>query len=88
VDKFRKRKKNKFYFKWRINVYLNLTVELVQSLCSKCRVIIKTGKGFTENEWKSFRGELNLEAQFCDKCKAKQRNEKIDQILKIEVKGH
>lgn len=50
-------------------------------LCSKCSVIIKTGKDFTENEWKSFRGELKLESQFCNKCKAEIRDQKIIEIL-------
>lgn len=50
-------------------------------LCSKCSVIIKTGKDFTENEWKAFRGELKLESQFCNKCKAELRDQKIVEIL-------
>ena len=50
-------------------------------LCSECRVIIKTGKDFTETEWKAFRGETKLEEQFCDACKAKLREERINQVL-------
>lgn len=41
-------------------------------LCNSCSVIIKTGKDFTEDEWKSARGEIPLlPAQYCDKCKQK-----------------
>jgi hypothetical protein len=38
-------------------------------LCSKCRVIIKIGKNFTDEETMAFKGEIELEAQFCKKCK-------------------
>lgn len=38
-------------------------------LCSKCRVIIKTGKDFTDDEWKCIRGEIELPKQYCEKCK-------------------
>jgi hypothetical protein len=38
-------------------------------LCSKCNVIIKTGKDFTEEEKKALRGEKKLPAKYCDKCK-------------------
>jgi len=39
-------------------------------LCSSCRVIIKTGKDFTEEESAYSRGEIKerLEARYCDKC--------------------
>ena len=43
-------------------------------LCSKCRVIIKTGKDFTEEEIKAIKSSLEeskLPAQYCDKCKNK-----------------
>jgi len=42
-------------------------------LCSSCKVIIKTGKDFTEEEIKAIRGELNkdLEAQYCKDCEEK-----------------
>lgn len=50
-------------------------------LCSRCKVIIKTGKDFTQEEWKAMRGELKLESQFCDDCKAKMRDEKIDSVI-------
>ena len=38
-------------------------------LCSKCKVIIKTGKDFTEQEIKAIRGEIKLDSQYCNKCK-------------------
>jgi hypothetical protein len=50
-------------------------------LCSKCNVIMKTGKDFTQEEWKAMRGELKLESQFCNLCKAKLRDEKIDSVI-------
>ena len=50
-------------------------------LCSRCRVIIKTGKDFTQEEWKAMRGESKLEAKFCNDCKAKIRDEKIDSVI-------
>ena len=50
-------------------------------LCSKCSVIIKTGKDFTELELKAFRGEANLEAQLCNSCKSNIRQEQIDSVI-------
>lgn len=38
-------------------------------LCSKCSVIIKTGKDFTENEVKAMKGQINMFPQYCKKCK-------------------
>ena len=38
-------------------------------LCSKCNVIIKTGKDFNETEKKAIKGEISLKEQFCEKCK-------------------
>ena len=38
-------------------------------LCSKCKVIIKTGWKFTEEEKMAIKGKANLPAQYCDKCK-------------------
>lgn len=38
-------------------------------LCSKCHVIIKSGAGFTKEEWRAIRGEIYLPPQYCDKCK-------------------
>jgi len=38
-------------------------------LCSKCRVIIKEGYQFTEEEWMGLRGEKYIPPQYCDKCK-------------------
>lgn len=42
-------------------------------LCSSCRVIIKTGKDFTEEEIKAIKGKgPMLPAQYCSNCKTKQ----------------
>ena len=38
-------------------------------LCSKCKVIIKTGKDFTEEEKKAIKGYIKLPPQYCEKCK-------------------
>ena len=38
-------------------------------LCSKCSVIIKTGKDFTKEESLASKGGLLLNSQFCEKCK-------------------
>jgi hypothetical protein len=46
-------------------------------LCSKCRVIIKTGKDFTNEELQAFRGEIELEEQICSGCKSKEKNRLI-----------
>ena len=46
-------------------------------LCSQCSVIIKTGKDFTEEEGKAFKGEADLAPQFCDKC-----IKKIEDVIK------
>lgn len=40
-------------------------------LCSKCRVIIRTGKYFTEEEIKAIKGKAKLPPQYCYKCKIK-----------------
>lgn len=37
-------------------------------LCSRCSIIIKEGKYFTEEEWQAVRGEKKLPPQYCDKC--------------------
>ena len=50
-------------------------------LCSQCNTIIKTGNEFSEIEIKAIRGEITIEAQYCVKCKAIIREEKINQIL-------
>lgn len=39
-------------------------------LCSKCRVIIKTGKDFTEEELKAIKGKGPMPPpQYCEQCK-------------------
>ena len=58
-------------------------------LCSKCKVIIKTGKDFTENEWRAYRGDIELEEQICDACKAEEREIQINYVLiNFDQKGH
>lgn len=43
-------------------------------LCSKCRVIIKTGEDFTEEEKLYVKGDIkSLPSQFCEKCKNKNK---------------
>ena len=37
-------------------------------LCSECKVIIKTGKDFTEEEKAAIKGEIELDEQYCDEC--------------------
>jgi len=37
-------------------------------LCSKCRVIIKTGRDFTEEEIKAIKGKLDMPPQYCKQC--------------------
>jgi len=39
-------------------------------LCSKCRVIIKTGKDFTEEELKFVFEKGQLLPRYCEKCKS------------------
>jgi hypothetical protein len=38
-------------------------------LCSNCRIIIKVGREFTEEEDKACFGAIDLPPQYCDKCK-------------------
>ena len=40
-------------------------------LCSSCKVIIKTGKDFSEEECAYSKGEIKerLAARYCDKCR-------------------
>jgi hypothetical protein len=40
-------------------------------ICSECRVILKTGNLFSEQEKKAMRGEIYLEPQYCKECKQK-----------------
>jgi len=37
-------------------------------LCSKCRVIIKTGRDFDDLELKAIKGEVKLPPQYCKQC--------------------
>jgi hypothetical protein len=47
---------------------------LLAILCSKCSVIIKTGKDFTEQEKLFVKGEVLLPPQYCEKCIYESRN--------------
>lgn len=38
-------------------------------LCSKCRVIIKIGKDYTDKEKLASRGKITLPPQYCNNCK-------------------
>lgn len=40
-------------------------------LCSNCKVIIRDGRTFTEDDWRCMRGEIRLPKQYCDKCQSK-----------------
>lgn len=37
-------------------------------LCSKCKVIIKTGKDFDEQEIKAIKGYITLPPALCESC--------------------
>ena len=39
-------------------------------LCEKCAVIIKIGKDYTADEIKASKGEIEMEPQYCEKCKS------------------
>jgi len=39
-------------------------------LCSGCRIILKEGYRFSEEEVAAFQGEDKLEAQYCNTCEA------------------
>ena len=51
-------------------------------LCSKCRVILKVGYEFTEEERKAMKGEVKLKAQYCDKCTLKIKAKKLKKQTK------
>ena len=38
-------------------------------LCSKCKVIMKIGIQFTDEETKACQGKIYLPPQYCDTCK-------------------
>jgi len=44
-------------------------------LCSGCRVILKDGSSFSDEEMEAFQGVTELEAQYCNTCKAGKKNE-------------
>jgi hypothetical protein len=37
-------------------------------LCSKCRVIIRTSRYFTEEEIKAIKGKVDMPPQYCKQC--------------------
>jgi hypothetical protein len=37
-------------------------------LCSRCSVIIRDGRTFSEEDWKALRGEYHLLPQYCEEC--------------------
>ena len=41
-------------------------------LCSSCRVIMKTGKDFTDEEISAIKGYIDMPPQYCSNCKTKQ----------------
>jgi len=41
----------------------------ISVLCSKCRIVIKSGSELSEEEKESIFVKNNLEAQYCEKCK-------------------
>lgn len=41
-------------------------------LCSSCRVIMKTGKDFTDEEIRAIKGHIDMPPQYCSNCKTKQ----------------
>lgn len=41
-------------------------------LCSSCRVIIKTGKDFTDEEVHAIAIDIPMPPQYCSNCKTKQ----------------
>jgi hypothetical protein len=55
--------KNKVKFKFNSGMFA--------LVCSNCSRILKTGSEFSEDEWKSCKGEKWLPPQHCDICKEK-----------------
>jgi hypothetical protein len=49
-------------------------------LCSNCDKIVKTGKDFTEQEWKALEGKGEISSVYCNECKDKVVD--LDEILK------
>jgi hypothetical protein len=37
-------------------------------LCSKCKVILKTGDQFTEEEWEAAKGHRHIDPKICKRC--------------------
>jgi hypothetical protein len=51
-------------------------------LCSKCSCILKSGSQMTEEERSAMRGEIKIEAQYCNKCNQEIKLKLIKQRLK------
>ena len=62
---------NKFNMSNLNKIVIKYNSGLLAILCSECRVILKIGKEFTIDELKALQGKIELEAQYCDKCKIK-----------------
>jgi ferredoxin len=54
-------------------------------LCSMCRVILKTGDQFTEEEIEAIKGHAIMEPQYCLKCQLIQALNEIDKEWKESV---
>ena len=52
---------------------------IVAMLCNKCGVIFKTDISFSEEEWKAYKGEIELGKQYCNRCtkELKKLNKKL-----------
>ena len=46
-------------------------------LCSECRVILKEGYRFSDEEMAAMKGEGELEAQYCEECEKEEHMEDI-----------
>jgi ferredoxin len=51
-------------------------------LCSKCAVIIKTGRDFTSLEHSACKSEAKLPAQYCVNCSIKKYKHKNQNFIK------
>lgn len=60
-----------YYQKHREKAIFKYNNSLGALLCSSCRVIIKTGKDFTDEEIRAIKGIIEMPQQYCSKCKPK-----------------
>jgi len=42
-------------------------------LCSKCSIILKYARFFTDEEFAAAQGKIKIAPQFCDECEAKRK---------------